>query len=207
MHAWQATATYIPRAQCGVCATDSTGAEKANGAYQSIAHQDWAHHVASRGHLDRVQRRNVPLVLAGRPLQQEGNGEWLYQCLLCALTPDGTPRGPLRLRHHAMQVHQLAAHWASNEHLARDDGRVQQYLAGPQPLPPLFAPLVLPGYVGAQVVLNMPAGFALHQLPAPQPVAPQPAAPQPAAPQPAAPQPAAPQPAAPQPAAPGGGPN
>ena len=185
--AWQCNAWYTPTHKCGVCGTDAAGHDKPNGDFHSIARQDWALHIAGREHLDRVQRRNVPLVLGGRPLQQEGNGEWRYQCLLCALTPEGTPRGPNRLRYHAMHIHQLAAHWASWNHLARNDGRVQLYLAGPQPRPPLFEPHVLPGYGGAQVVLNMPVGFALQQPPAPQPAAPQPAAPQPAAPQPAAP--------------------
>ena len=56
-------------------------------------------------------------------------------------------------------------------------GPVQVYIAGPQPLPLLFVPYVLPGYVGAQVMLNMPpAGLRppLQQPAAPQPVAPQP---------------------------------
>jgi hypothetical protein len=148
---------YTPKRCCAVCSTDAMGNDKPNCNWQSIPLGEWAAHAASRGHLRRLQSRDLVRVLAGQPIQQEGIGTWRYQCLLCALTPEGTPRGPTRLRHHEMQRDQLVDHCLSRAHLDRDDGRVQMYHGGPQPLSPLFAPHVLPGYVGAQVIFNLPA--------------------------------------------------
>ena len=44
-----------------ICGTDTRGDDKANQDFQSIAPQDWQLHINGREHLDRVQRRDVPL--------------------------------------------------------------------------------------------------------------------------------------------------
>ena len=106
-------AHFSPSRCCGVCSTDAMGNDKLNCNCQSIALGDWPAHAASRGHLRRLQTRNLPLVLAGQPLQQEGTGYWRYQCLLCALTPEGTPLRPSRaswLRRRPGDVHPAAPH-------------------------------------------------------------------------------------------------